>query len=64
MEKLEKAAELTSQLKIDRPYSLPGTGIYLGTLAFTAASWEASFYPRGMQSRNAVLAIMEPTELD
>jgi hypothetical protein len=34
MEKLEKAAELTSQLKIDRPYSLPG--ILLGTSAFTA----------------------------
>ena len=29
MEKSEKAAELTSQLKIERPYSLPG--ILLGT---------------------------------
>ncbi len=49
MEKLEKAAELTSQLKIDRPYSLPGTGIYLGTSAFTAAGWEGSFYPPGVK---------------
>src|SRR5258708_9514166 len=52
MEKLEKAAELASQLKIDRPYSLPETGILLGTSAFTAAGWEGSFYPRGMQSRD------------
>src|SRR5713226_6895627 len=50
MQKLEKAAELTSQLKIERPYSLPG--ILLGTSSFTAAGWEGSFYPRGMQSRD------------
>ena len=50
MEKLDKAAELTSQLKIDRPFSLPG--ILLGTSAFTANGWEGSFYPRGMQSRD------------
>ena len=62
MEKLEEAAELASELKIARPFSLPG--ILLGTSAFTAAGWEGSFYPRGMQSRKAVLAIMEPTELD
>jgi len=43
MEKSEKAAD-------DRPYSLPG--ILLGTSAFTAAGWEGSFYPRGMQSRD------------
>src|ERR1700680_618153 len=48
MEKLDKAAEPTSQLKIDRPYSLPG--ILLGTSAFTAAGWEGSFYPKGMRS--------------
>jgi hypothetical protein len=41
MEKLEKAAELTSQSKIERPYSLPG--ILLGTSAFTANGWEGSF---------------------
>jgi len=64
MEKLENAAELRSQLKIDRPYSLPGTGIFLGTSAITAAGWEGSFYPHSMQPRKAVLAIMEPTELD
>jgi uncharacterized protein YecE (DUF72 family) len=52
MEKLDKAADLTSQLKIDRPYSLPGTGISIGTSAFTAAGWEGSFYPQGMQSRD------------
>jgi hypothetical protein len=33
MEKLEKAAELAGELKIERPYSLPG--ILLGTSAFT-----------------------------
>jgi uncharacterized protein YecE (DUF72 family) len=47
MEKLEKAAELTSQLKIERPYSLPG--ILLGTSAFTANGWQGSFYPAGMK---------------
>jgi hypothetical protein len=62
MEKLEEVAELAGEPKIERPYSLPG--ILLGTSAFTAAGWEGSFYPRGMQSRKAVLAIMEPTELD
>jgi len=49
MDKLEKAAELTSQLKTERPYSLPGTGIYLGTSAFIADGWQGSFYPRGMK---------------
>ncbi len=47
---MEKASKLTSQLKIDRPYSLPG--ILLGTSAFTANGWEGSFYPPGMQSRD------------
>jgi uncharacterized protein YecE (DUF72 family) len=47
MEKLEKAAELTSQLKIERPYSLPG--ILLGTSAFTANGWQGSFYPAVMK---------------
>jgi uncharacterized protein YecE (DUF72 family) len=50
MEKLEKTAELTSQLKIERPYSLPG--ILLGTSAFTANGWEGSFYPPGMKSQD------------
>jgi hypothetical protein len=58
MEKLE-GLKLASQLKIERPFSLPG--ILLGTSAFTA---DGSFYPRGTQPRKAVLAIMEPTELD
>jgi hypothetical protein len=48
MEKLEKTAELTSQLKIERPYSVPG--ILLGTSAFTANGWEGTFYPAGMKS--------------
>src|SRR5437879_2673200 len=61
MEKLDEVADLTSQLKIERPFSLPG--IRFGTSAFTAAGWEGSFYPRGMQPRKAVLAIMELTEL-
>src|SRR5438309_11381988 len=47
MEKLDKAAELTGQLKIERPYSLPG--ILLGTSAFTANGWQGSFYPAGMK---------------
>jgi len=52
IEELEKAARLTGELKTDRPFSLPGTGIFLGTSAFTAKGWEGSFYPRGMQSRD------------
>jgi uncharacterized protein YecE (DUF72 family) len=50
MEKLDEAGKLASELKIDRPYSL--RGLLLGTSAFTAAGWEGSFYPRGMQSRD------------
>jgi hypothetical protein len=50
MEKLEAAVKLASELKVERPFSLPG--ILLGTSAFTAAGWEGSFYPRGMQSRD------------
>jgi uncharacterized protein YecE (DUF72 family) len=50
MEKLEEAAELAGQLKIERRYSLPG--ILLGTSAFTAKGWEGSFYPPGMKSRD------------
>jgi uncharacterized protein YecE (DUF72 family) len=48
MEKLDLAAGLTSQPKIERLYSLPG--ILLGTSAFTASGWEGSFYPKGMRS--------------
>ena len=50
MEKLEEAAEVVNGLAVERPYSEPG--IYLGTSAFTAAGWEGSFYPQGMQSRD------------
>jgi len=50
MENLEDACKLGSELKVERPFSLPG--ILLGTSAFTAAGWEGSFYPRGMQSRD------------
>jgi len=42
IEKLEEAEKLESELKIERPYSLPG--ILLGTSAFTANGWEGSFY--------------------
>ncbi len=52
MEKLGEAAELADQSKTARPYCLHGTGILLGTSAFTANGWEGSFYPRGMQSRD------------
>jgi len=48
MDKLEEAAELAGDLKVERPYSLPG--ILLGTSAFTANGWQGSFYPAGMKS--------------
>lgn len=48
MEKLEKTADVTSQLKVERPYPLPG--IFLGTSAFTANGWQGTFYPPGMKS--------------
>ncbi len=47
---LEQAQQLASKLRVDRPFSIPG--ILLGTSAFTAAGWEGSFYPRGIQSRD------------
>ena len=50
MEKLKEVGKLANTLTVDRPFSLPG--ILLGTSAFTAAGWEGSFYPRGMQSRD------------
>jgi uncharacterized protein YecE (DUF72 family) len=50
MEKPDQASELPGELKIERPYSLPG--ILLGTSAFTANGWEGSFYPPGMKSRD------------
>ena len=49
MEKLDQAVE-PGELKIERPYSLPG--ILLGTSAFTADGWHGSFYPPGMKSRD------------
>lgn len=52
MEKLEKAAGLMGKLEVERAFSLPGTGILLGTSAFTANGWVGSFYPQGMQSRD------------
>ena len=50
MEKLDRTGELAGELKIERPYSLPG--ILLGTSAFTATGWQGSFYPQGMRSRD------------
>ena len=47
---LEEAGKLGSELKVERPFFLPG--ILLGTSAFTAAGWEGSFYPSGMRSRD------------
>jgi len=38
MEKLEDAAKPASELKVERPFSLPG--IFLGTSAFKAAGWK------------------------
>jgi hypothetical protein len=48
MRKLEEAGTLASSLKVERPYSEPG--LFLGTSAFTAASWPGSFYPPGMKA--------------
>ncbi len=50
MGKLEDAVKLPSELKVERPFFLPG--IFLGTSAFTAQGWEGSFYPPGMKSRD------------
>jgi uncharacterized protein DUF72 len=50
MEKLEESGKLPNTLNVERPVSLPE--MLLGTSAFTAAGWEGSFYPRGMQSRD------------
>ncbi len=50
METLEESGKLASELKTERPYSLPG--ILLGTSAFTADGWQGSFYPPGMKSRD------------
>jgi uncharacterized protein YecE (DUF72 family) len=47
--KLDKAGDLISSLNVVRPYSEPN--LYLGTSAFTAAGWQGSFYPKGMQPR-------------
>src|SRR5258708_40258845 len=49
MGKPEKAAESIKNLNIGRRYSEPA--FYLGPSAFTAAGWQGSFYPPGMQSR-------------
>ncbi len=43
---LEKSSEPTGT----RPFSLPR--ILLGTSSFTAAGWEASFYPQGMRPKD------------
>ncbi|HYL85431.1 MAG TPA: DUF72 domain-containing protein [Candidatus Angelobacter sp.] len=50
MEKLAEAGTPAPSCPTERPFSAPG--LYLGTSAFTAAGWEGTFYPRGMQSRD------------
>ena len=50
MDKPEDAGQLANSLHAERPYYEPG--LLLGTSAFTAASWERSFYPAGMKSRD------------
>ena len=47
---LGDAAKPASELKVERPYSLPG--LLLGTSSFTAKGWEGTFYPSGMKSRD------------
>jgi uncharacterized protein YecE (DUF72 family) len=46
----ECTPELVTSLNVERPYSDPG--LLLGTSSFTAAGWQGSFYPAGMQTRN------------
>jgi uncharacterized protein YecE (DUF72 family) len=50
VEKVEEAAELAGEAKIERPYSLPG--MLLGTSAFTASGWQGSFYPPSIKPRD------------
>ena len=50
MEKLERAPQLETSLKVERRYSEPG--LLLGTSSFTADGWQGSFYPPGMQTGN------------
>jgi hypothetical protein len=52
MEKPEHAAGVMGDVEVERPFTLPGTNIFLGTSAFTASGWEGSFYPKGMRSRD------------
>src|SRR6266404_793625 len=49
MDKVGDVAELTTDRNVQREYSEPN--LYLGTSAFTAAGWQGSFYPKGMQPR-------------
>ena len=49
MDKVGDAAELTSDLNVQREYS--EANLYLGTSSFTADGWAGSFYPKGMQPR-------------
>ena len=50
MEKLERAPQLETSLKVERRYSEPG--LVLGTSSFTADGWQGSFYPPEMQTGN------------
>jgi len=50
MEKLERAPQLETSLKVERRYSEPG--LLLGTSSFTADGCQGSFYPPGMQTGN------------
>jgi len=47
MDKVGDAAELTTDLDVQREYSQ--ANLYLGTSSFTADGWAGSFYPKGMQ---------------
>jgi len=53
----------TEEIKLDgyrAVWNSKFSGVYSGGMG----RFVLSFYPQGMQSRKAVLAIMEPTELD
>jgi len=50
MEKLERAPQLETSLKVERRCSEPG--LLLGTSSFTADGWQGSFYPPEMQTGN------------
>jgi hypothetical protein len=59
VDKLDKAANLMSSVKVERQYSEPG--LYLGTSAFTAARWQPATKPTQIQCYARKKAAYDPT---